>query len=245
MSDLAFLEEDDAPEPAANPAPEPAPAPQTADPAPAPESPADPAAEPPPKPVVPEGYVPEARLMSEVDRRRRLEDENQRLRGLATPVEYLEPPDPVDDPRGYNAYQSAQTDAKTLNVKLDLSEDIVRTAQGDELVDRAKNWALQRFGDSPAYREEVLRHRNPYGKVVSDFQREQTLAELTPSDIEAFRTWKAAQAGHAPVLAAGSPASPSFRPNAPPPSLAGAPSAGGVAVQVEEEPFDAEFRRKK
>lgn len=182
---------------APEPAPEPAPA------APVVSAPAEPASPPP-------GFVP----VSVVQELRR------EMRELRHPVEPVAPPTVYDE--GYEQYMAAQVHNAALNNKLDISEELARQAHGDDLVDKARDWALQRFAESPAFRQEVLSQRNPYGYAVKEFQRQQALSELNdPAELQAFKAWKAAQA-----LAQQPAAAPAAPP--PPRSIASAPSAGGV-----------------
>jgi len=138
-------------------------------------------------------------------------------------------PDIYTDPEAFAQYQQQQTQQITLNVKLDLSEDMARSKHGDEAVDAARDWALGRFAQSPSYQQEILSQRNPYEAVVSAYKREQMLADLSPEDLEQFRAWKATgnplqSAAHPPQAAlAARP-----QPVAPSRSIASTPAAGSA-----------------
>jgi hypothetical protein len=206
--------------------PEPVAEPQPAPVASAPAAPSEPASPPP-------GYVP----VSVVQELRK------EMRELRQPVHQApaEPPPSVYD-EGYEQWVQQQTHQQITNAKLDLSEDMARAQFGDALVDQARDWALERGRQSPAFGQEVLKQRNPYAYVVKEFQRHQVLDQLQdPSEIEQFKAWKAqqAQAAAQPVAAAPPAASP-----APPRSLASAPSAGGVAhvPQGPGQAFDNVFK---
>lgn len=225
-------------------APEPAPEPE---PQPEPEAPPEPApmeVEAPEAIPQPEAErVPLAAVKAERDRRQALEQENARLRAALMPQAK---PDPYEEPEAYDNYRAEQDAAGRLNLKLDMSEELTRQVlKDDALVDTARDWAMARFAQSPAFYQEVMSHRNPYGYVVEKYRREQALEALgDPSEVDAFRAWKAAQSETQPV-AAQAVAPP--KPSAPPRSLASAPSAGGIATQVEEDGdgYDAEFKRKR
>lgn len=246
MTDLAFLEEDDAPEAAETGSPPVEPTPELANDAP-PEPAPQPIEAPQPEPQQPPqaAHVPITALLEERERRQRAEQEAQRLQQQFQPPEL---PDPYEDPQGFAQLQEQRWQAQRLSDRLNMSEEMVRTTHGDEVVNAAQQWAMQRFQQTPAFQAEVYAQRNPYGFVVKEYQRAQTLEKLggaDPAQVEAFLAWRAAnQGGATPQPAAAPAASPTPRPTAPPPSLAAAPSAGGVAVQVEDEPFDAEFRKK-
>jgi len=149
-------------------------------------------------------------------------------------------PDVFTDPEAFALHQQQQAQSIALNVKLDLSEDMARGKHGDEAVDAARDWALARFAQSPAFQQEVLGHRNPYEHVVSLYKREQLLANVTPDDLEQFQAWKAAKANALqPAQAAPQPV--------PPRSIATVPNAGGAKPGAEPvyegAAFDAIFRK--
>lgn len=194
--------------------------------APAPAPAATPVAEPAPQAQPAPGYVP---IQAMLETRDKLKAAEAKLAALQ-PAQEPELPDAVMDPQGFAAFQAAQTQQAVLGVKLDISEDMARQRHGDGAVDQARDWALQRFQESPAFRDQTLGHRNPYEFIVQQFKAQTALSKLgDPSEVDAFLAWKAAQASVAsPATAAAlAPASPQASP--PTPSLAAAPSAGGVA----------------
>ncbi len=197
-------------------------APEAVEPAPVAEPVAEePAALPPvaPEPAKPEpGFVPLAALLDERDRKKQLEAELARYQAQQAPAEPLD----VYDPEQMAAWQQQQV----ISAKLDVSEDVTRDKFGDELVDKARDWALQRFAANPAYQAEVLSQRNPWKYVVEQFQRDQIAQQVSVSDFEQFKAWQAAQAAAAQQPQA-APAAPTFV--QPPVSLASAPSAGSPA----------------
>lgn len=221
---------------------EPEPIPVEMAPEPAPEPQAAPA-----PPAIPPGYVPTTALQSERERRQAVEARLQQYEAAraAEPM-----PDPYEDPEGYARAQRQDMQTQTLNVKLDLSEDMARERHGDEAVDTARDWALAKFAQSPTFQSEVLSKRNPYEFVVQQFKREQLFANVSPDELEQFRAWKAtanpltqAQPAPQPVVAQ-TAATPSIV--APPRSLASAPAAG--SPKPGDQPvgpgvaFDAVFR---
>lgn len=222
MDKLDFL--DGSPEPIEEPRVEEVQAPE-----PVIETPVEPvAAEPHPfvAPVVPPvhepGFVPIAAIMDERDKRKAVEEQ---LRALLAQQQPQQVPDPIEDPEGAFAHQQALTQQAVLNSKLDISEDLARDKHGEETVDAAKNWALQKFSQSPAYQAEVLRQRNPYAFVVKEYQKEQTLQKLgTPDDIDGYLAWKAAQTQIQQQAAEAV----TSQPTVPTRSIASATSAGGA-----------------
>lgn len=244
MDILNFLDgetPDDAPTPAPEPqaAPDQAPAPEQvetgpargpdgkfvaqADPAPqaAPPQP-EPAPQPAPAAQTPEpAHAPLTALLDEREKRQNAERELAELRKQVAPPPPAAPaPDYYEDPAGY-------TDQRTLNIRLDLSEDMARGKHGEETVTAAQQWALARMQASPAFNAEVLSNRNPYEFVVQAYQRDQVVSQLTPDTLAAFKSWQVAQAALQSQQPAASAAPPT--PVAPPPvSLASATSAGGM-----------------
>ena len=184
---------------------------------------AEPAAVPPvAEPAKPDpGFVPLAAVLDERDRRKQLEAELDRYRAQIAQQQPAEPLD-VYDPEQLAGF----THQQVINTKLDISEDMTRDKFGDELVDKARDWALQRFNANPAYQAEVLRQRNPWKFVVEQYQRDQIASQVSLTDFEQFQAWKAAQAQLTQQTAAPVAATPS--PVQPPPSLASAPSAGST-----------------
>lgn len=139
--------------------------------------------------------IPIAALKDERHKRQQLEEQLRQLTEQVARFQQPQPqpefrlPDPVEDPEGFAAFQHHQV----LNAKLDISEEITRTAVGDEVVDAARDWAVSRFRDNPAFQQTVLSQRNPWGYVVKEYQQSQKMAKLADfdvGDIDAFLQWK-------------------------------------------------------
>jgi hypothetical protein len=167
--------------------------------------------------------VPLTALHETRDKVRALEAELQRLR----PQQQSQPevvPDIWEDPEGYQNHLAQTVRQATLNATLNLSEELVRQSAGNETVDAAQQWGQQAFQANPALFQQFISQRNPYGFLVQEYQRQTALSKLgDPKDIDAFLAWKAAQAQIQQQPAQATP-----QPEAPPPSIASAPSAGGV-----------------
>lgn len=153
-------------------------------------------------------------------------------------------PDYWENPQAYTqqAVQSA-----VINERLNFSETLARQQHGSELVDKARDWAMAKMGQSPAFHQEVLSNPHPYEHAIQAYQREQLFSQVKPDEFAAFNAWRAAQA-QAAALTPQTPAMPAaaIPPVAPPPrSLASATSAGGLqAVPTGEGvAFDTLFRR--
>lgn len=183
---------------------------------------AAPVAEPAPAPVAepakPDaGHVPLSALMDERDKRKAAEE-----RALAAEAAKPQADAPYLDPDTENAL---------LQLRLNTSEELVRDKEGDETVDAAKAWAIERFKTSPAYQAEVLAKPNPYKFVVAEHKAHlklQATQDLDLTDLDAFKAWKAAGGNAAPpAQTQAAAAAIAAAPPAPPRSLASAASAGG------------------
>lgn len=215
---------------AAEPAPvaEPAPAAAAADPPRAPDgkfispkdAPLTPAAEP--------GHVPISALLDEREKRQQSEREIERLN------EQLRSNQPPPEAPQIDEDTARLVETRVLSSKLDISEDMARQRHGDELVEAAQKWGRERMAKSPDFAREVLSERNPYERVVQEYQRDQIVQSLKPGDLDAFRAWQAAQANPPAIQPVIEPAAPALvpaappAPAAPPRSIAQAPSAGGM-----------------
>lgn len=194
------------------------------------------AAQPPPVQQPEPGHVPLSAVLDEREKRQALERELAELRR-----QHAQAPAPQVDP-----YEDpvAHVEQRVLNTKLDMSEEMARSKHGDDLVNQARDWAMAKMGQSPAFQQEVLSNRHPYEYAVQAYQRDQMVSQLTPADLAAFKAWQAAQASlqTAPAAVAAAPPQPVA---APPRSLASATSAGGMqAVPTGDgQAFDALFKR--
>jgi hypothetical protein len=133
-------------------------------------------------------------------------------------------PDIFENPEGYTQYLQSQIAQTTLNDRLNLSEEMVRQSTGDETVNAAQEWGRQMLAANPMFAQTFYAQRNPYGFLVGEYKRHQTLSQLgnaDPKEIEAFIAWKNTQQQPG--------ATPNPEPSpAPPRSIASATSAGGM-----------------
>lgn len=243
----------------ADPVPEPAPAPKE-QPQPEQQPPAQPEPQPQPQQA---GLVPLPAMLDERERRTRAEAENERLRQQIVqfqqqqqPQEPPAIPDPYEDPQGYQQFVQRSIRQEALNTRFDISEDLARGKYGDQAVDETIAWTQAKSAQSPAFYAELQSQRNPYEFAIQAKRREDAFARLGDgSKLDAFLAWEAAQAqagapnpapqGQNPLAVAPAAVTPqSSAPPVPPPSLAAAPSAGGVQTQVVEDPFEAEFPKR-
>lgn len=264
-----------APEPSAPPAAEGQPraadgkfAPKDGAPPAAPEAPAA-SAEAPPAPAQPaapteDRFAPIAALLDEREKRQAAERRAEQAEAWRREQEAArsrqpapQAPDPETDPDGHAAWQMDQRIASRLDGALyeqrrEISQQFAVQQHGAETVKTAFDWGVQRCDEDPYFNARVRASKDPVGLVVQEYQQQQLLAEMTPSEVEAFRAWKASQAAAvdaAPAAApapASAPAAPPPPPAAPRPSLAAAPSAAAAATAIPrdgEAAFDAMFGR--
>lgn len=203
------------------------------------ESVAEPAPEPAPQaPVVetkpeakPEpGHVPITALLDEREKRKELE---RRLAALEEQRQSTAAPDPVADPYGYQQHLMQSVQQQVIDTRLNMSEVAARRHYGNDVTDAAKEWALSKFAQNPAFQQEVISQPDPYGYAVEAYKRDQIASQVTPDDFEQFKAWKEAQAAlaSAPVAAPPPQAAPVPR------SIVSAPSAGG---SIADQPLTAE-----
>ena len=193
-------------------------------------APVEPSPEPTPSPKPDAGTIPITALLDEREKRKELERRLAQFeQERAAPVA----PDPTTDPYAYQQHLMQQVQQQVLDTRLNMSETGCRRHYGDEVTDKAKEWALAKFSANPAFQAEVLGSPDPYDYAIKAFQRDQIASQVTADDFTAFQAWKAAQAQIASAPAAqAAPATPS----APVPrSIASTPSAGGG---VAHQPYD-------
>lgn len=231
-----------APEPAAQPEPQPTPeasqgqprdekgkfAPIAAQPAPDPAP--QPAPQPEPQPVA--HSVPLPTFLEMRDKLTHTEGELKRLtewreqqeaQARRQPV-----PDPEQDPDGYRQYERQTIDEGMFVMRRDFSRQFAVQTHGQEAVDAAWKWGVERCDADPHFNAKVRSHPDPAGFVVSEWKRDQVASKVDPTEYDAFLAWKAAGGQQAALAPAPQPA-PTPAPAAPRPSLAAAPSAGASA----------------
>jgi hypothetical protein len=170
--------------------------------------------------------VPLKALHETRDEVKALKAELDRLRVPQQPQQQA--PDIFEDPEGFQNHLSSQMNMAVLNATLNLSEELTTQSVGAETVEQAKQWATTAFQSNPALYQSFISQRNPYGFLVSEYQRQQMLSQIgeDPKEIQAYLAWKQAQ--QAQPAETPSP-QPVVRPTG---SIASAPSAGGMQHQA-------------
>lgn len=163
------------------------------------------------------GHVPLSAMLDERDRRKQAEE---RLRAFESQQQRQPAPQPGSPE--YVEQVRSDVQQQVVNERLNFSEKLARKEYGAETVEGAKEWALARFAQNPAYQAEVLSHPDPYEFVVVQFKQQQALSALSdPAKLDAFLAWQATQQNSPGDATPQQPAAPS-----PPRSLVSAPGAG-------------------
>lgn len=186
-----------------------------------------------PEPVM----VPLAALHETRDKVRDLE---ARLAAQQQPTVQTPPatPDVFEDPEGFTTAIQQQIKQAVYAERLNFSHATAAQKYGDETVQAAIEWGRAKCGSDPYFNATVMDNPDPVGFAVQQYQREQIASSVDLSEYEQFKAWKAAQAQAqtvAPVAAV----------QAPPRSIATAPSSGGIE-HVPTGPgqaFDSVFNR--
>lgn len=176
-------------------APEPTPevpAPQPEAPAAAIEPVAEPAPETPPEvPVEPakeERTVPLATALDWRDGKkeaeRRAAEAERRLAEIEAKPQNV--PDPLDDPKGYNSYLEGQLERRLVAERFESSNEAAREKYGDETVEQATAWALDRANKDPVFASLYMRERRPIDWIVRQHKREGLLSQIGDADLDTF-----------------------------------------------------------
>ena len=245
MDTLEFLD-GPTPEPAAAPAPQAEPTPEVAseatgpvrgpdgkfapkEAAPAPqEAVAAPSPAPQPDAPIPPGHVPLSAMLDIRERAQRAEQELAYYRQQQQHQQpQIEPPDPYEDPAGYDQHVRQQMDAMRWETLTSVSQTMASQQHGADVVTAATQAFMAELQRKPWLNAELRTQAHPYDYVVNWHRREQALSRLNePSQLDAFLAWQASQGSGAPAQQA-APAAIPQQPK-PPPSLASAPAAGGA-----------------
>jgi len=165
----------------------------------------------------------------------------------------IQVPSPLEDPDGYALYQADLVNRAQTSARFDTSELIARSAHGDDAVQKAMDWGMERAQASPAFAAEYLRQRHPIDWAVKQMKREELMSKIG-DDPDAYvrARWaelNATQTSPQPVPTNGAAASPQpAAPRQPSPqrSLAAQPTAGSHTGSVPmglEATLDAVFPR--
>lgn len=176
----------------------------------APVEPEQPAQEPEPAPQEPEArHVPISAMLDERDKRKALEAERDRYKqeleqARQKPAQNV--PDPYDDPQGFAAYQEQRVQEAVTQQRFQMSELMAKQTHGEETVNTAAQWALEKANSDPAFAAAYHRQAHPIDWIVQQHKRDAILSDIG-DNVDDWFTREAAKRGYAPAnVAAPAPA---------------------------------------
>lgn len=182
------------------------------------------------------GHIPIAALLDEREKRRKAEE-----RAAALEAQNRRPqqtPSVQDDPEAFAQYIQNLTERASVSSRFDVSETLATEKHGEDTVKAAMQWGMERSQQSPAFAAEYLKQKHPIDWAVRQHKREKLVSDIG-DDADAWvrkryaeLTPAAPAAPQAQPQAAPAAPQPVAQPATPRPSLASAPSAGGLQTPV-------------
>lgn len=103
-------------------------------------------------------------------------------------------PDPLDDPEGYHAYFEQRARDVEINTRINTSRMIAIQQYGQEEVDSAAKWFLDKVKEDPTYEQRLITQPHPADWVVRQHKREALLGQIGDDPDEYVRR-RAAELG--------------------------------------------------
>lgn len=97
------------------------------------------------------------------------------------PRQEVQAPDPYADPEGYAAFREQRMHVQFRDQIANMSEAMARRQLGDEVVQKATQWALQTGQATQFY----MHARDPYGELIDAYKRQEALTRIG-SDPDAY-----------------------------------------------------------
>lgn len=165
--------------------PTPAPEPQVeAPPEPTPEpAPAEPTPEPPPPVEKPEHSVPLAKFLDQRDELKELKRWKAEQEAKMAPAPKA--PDPIDDPEGHTAYLRTEMSQALQTQRLEISQELANEKYGEESVNAAMEWAIEKAKTEPGFGPRYMQERNPIDWIVRQHKRDSLVSQL-PTDVSSL-----------------------------------------------------------
>ncbi len=165
------------------------------------------------------------------DAERRAADYERQLAEARASQQPQQIPDAFDDPQGYARYQQQHVAEAVTAQKFEMSDLIARQSHGDETVETATAWAMEKAKANPVFAAEYMKERHPIDWIVRQHKRD-SLMQQVGEDPDEFVRRRAVELGLTtsptpPAVVAPQPTV--TAPKAPPRSLVNAPSHGGVS----------------
>lgn len=143
------------------------------------------AAEPTPVQEAEARQVPLTVVLDERDRRKAAEAERDRYKQQWEETQKrpaANVPDPLDNPEGFAAYQDQRFQEALTVQKFQMSEMMAKQAHGDETVQKASEWALERANSDPTFAAAYHRQQHPIDWIVQQHKRDALISQL-PTDV--------------------------------------------------------------
>lgn len=116
------------------------------------------------------------------DERRKRQELERELEALKAPKEEAKAPDVLDDPEGYQAFQSEQFDQKVDNVKAEISQFYAEKELGKEKVAAAFETFSAMVKDNPALYEQAVSSVSPYHEIVEIVNKAEKFEQIQDVD---------------------------------------------------------------
>jgi hypothetical protein len=219
------------------PAPDPVPAEPQADPALSPALTPDPQPNPEPQSEGEGRHVPLATFLDARDRAKEAERRLAEMEAKAPKPEAPKAPDPVDDPDGYREFVVNEARAAATQSRFEMSDVIAKQTHGEEAVEAASAWAMERAKADPSFAAQYMREQHPIDWIVRQHKRDAIVSAIPETGIDDWIKAEAEKRGYVlqsavPVAAPAVVTPPAMTP-APPRSIASdapaAPPAPGSA----------------
>jgi hypothetical protein len=168
-------------------------------------------------------------LAKYLDQRDELKETKRRLaeyEARLQPANKPDIPDPYDDKPGFDRHINQMLDERTTQVRFEVSDRFARQAHGDEMVQGALDWAMQRAQNSPAFAQEYMTQPDPIGWIVQQHKRDAMLSDIGDNPDDWFereaakRGWAKPSASASAVVADAAPKQAQPPAKVPPRSLA-------------------------
>lgn len=174
-------------------------------------------------------------MKEERRKRQEAEAERDRLRQeyQATQAKLPKAPAPIldayEDREGFNNHFESRIQQEAFQIRADLSRERALEKHGQETVDAATQWAIQRAATDPAFDSQIGKAQWPADFVVAEYKRSQTLEALGGRDLDDLVKERAEEYAKSQgwiVSPEGQPSSLKPSQPTPPRSLANVPSTG-------------------
>lgn len=94
-------------------------------------------------------------------------------------------PDPYDDSQGFAAYQEQQIHQAVTAQKFQFSEMMAKQTHGEEVVETASKWALDKAQSDPTFAAAYHKQSHPIDWIVQQHKRDSLMSQL-PTDVSSL-----------------------------------------------------------